>query len=435
MNAKPGRPRLLRELNDRAALELLGSSGALTRSQVSEMTGLSKVTASHVLSRLEERGLVVRAGVQEGGRGPSAVLYGLDPSCGYVIGMEVYLDTTAAVLADITGRVLAETTIPTEVAVDPAEAVDAVVTRLTLDAQVDRARVRECVIGLPGAIDPATGDIRFCYDLPAWCGNVVEALHRRTGLPVTIDNDVNLAATAERALGAASGAGSFVLLWIGRGPGSAVMVGDQLLRGTAGAAGELGWMPVPGAAVSDGGFDPGRHEVGAAFQALVGWRAVRELAGRHGIAAESAALSVAAAVGSVTAAEGNTRKAAASEGGAAGAAEGVTTAAETAGGVTTAAGTAGGAAGAAFLDELARRIALGVASICSVLDPELVVLGSDVGAAGGDELAGRVQRAVAGMCLARPRVEPSRISVRPVVRGALLVAVEQARRRVFFGDL
>ncbi|MFI6740536.1 winged helix-turn-helix transcriptional regulator [Nonomuraea sp. NPDC050451] len=60
MNAKPGRPRLLRELNDRAALELLGSSGALTRAQVSEMTGLSKVTANHVLSRLEERGVGLR---------------------------------------------------------------------------------------------------------------------------------------------------------------------------------------------------------------------------------------------------------------------------------------------------------------------------------------------------------------------------------------
>ena len=95
----------------------------------------------------------------------------------------------------------------------------------------------------------------------------------------------------------------------------------------------------------------------------------------------------------------------------------------------------GSTAGAAFLDELARRIALGVASICTVLlDPELVVLGSGVGSAGGDELAGRVQRAVAGMCLARPRVEASTILDRPVVSGALLVAVEQARERVFFGD-
>ncbi|MEU6785946.1 ROK family protein [Nonomuraea angiospora] len=394
MNAKPGRPRLLRELNDRAALELLGSSGALTRAQVSEMTGLSKVTANHVLSRLEERGVVVRAGLQEGGRGPNAVLYGLNPSCGHVIGVEVYMDTTTAVLADITGRVLAETTVPTAAAVDPAEAMQAIVERLTRAARIEPAQVRACVIGLPGVIDPGTSLVRFCYDMPGWCGDVREVLHRRLRLPVTIDNDVNLAAIAERALGAASDVRNFVLVWIGRGPGSAVMVGDQLLRGTVGAAGELGWMPVPGAAVSDGGFDRSSHEVGAAFQSLVGWRAVQELAERHGIAAEDAAQSVAGAAGGRV-----------------------------------------GEAGAGFLDELARRIALGVASICAVLDPELVVLGSHVGSAGGDELAGRVQQAVARMCLARPRVEASAILDRPVVRGALLVAVEQARERVFFADL
>ncbi len=115
------------------------------------MTGLSKVTANHVLSRLEERGVVVRAGVQEGGRGPNAVLYGLNPSCGHVIGVEVYPDTTTAVLADITGRVLAETTVPTEAAVDPVEAMHAIVERLTRTA---RRRLRGTV--------GAAGELGWC---------------------------------------------------------------------------------------------------------------------------------------------------------------------------------------------------------------------------------------------------------------------------------
>ncbi|MFB9831164.1 ROK family transcriptional regulator [Actinoallomurus acaciae] len=391
MTANPGRPGLLRTLNDRAALELLASSGPLTRAQVSETTGLSKVTASHVLLRLEERGLIVKAGVRESGRGPGAALYGLDPSCGHVAAIEVYPDTTTAVLADITGRVLAETTVVTDAAADPAEAVHAIVEHLTRAAQISMARVQVCVIALPAVIEPDTSHVQFCYEMPAWDGDVVEVIRRKLGLPVRIDNDVNLAAMAERALGVAGDARSFVLVWVGRGPGSAVMVGDQLLRGAAGAAGELGAMPVPGSTVSNGAFDRSRYAATAAFQALVGSQAVRELAETHQIAGENAAQSVAAAVGS--------------------------------------------AAGAGFLDELARRIALGVASICTVLDPELVVLGSHVGSAGGGELAGRVQRAVAGMCLARPRVEASAIPDRPAVRGALLVAVEQARERVLFADL
>ena len=72
---RPGTPRLLRELNDRAALDLLVRQGPLTRAQIGEHTGLSKVTASQLLSRLEDRGLVSVVGSQAGGRGPNAALY------------------------------------------------------------------------------------------------------------------------------------------------------------------------------------------------------------------------------------------------------------------------------------------------------------------------------------------------------------------------
>ena len=75
----PGTPRLLRAINDRAALELLLSRGPLTRSQIGELTGLSKVTASQLVERLIERGLVTGVGEQAGGRGPNAQLYMKQP--------------------------------------------------------------------------------------------------------------------------------------------------------------------------------------------------------------------------------------------------------------------------------------------------------------------------------------------------------------------
>ncbi|HYU84127.1 MAG TPA: helix-turn-helix domain-containing protein, partial [Kribbellaceae bacterium] len=86
MAGRPGTPQLLRELNDRAALDLLISSGPLTRAQIGACTGLSKVTASQLLTRLEDRGLVAVVGEQPSGRGPSAALYGVVPSSAYVAG-------------------------------------------------------------------------------------------------------------------------------------------------------------------------------------------------------------------------------------------------------------------------------------------------------------------------------------------------------------
>ena len=82
---------------------------------------------------------------------------------------------------------------------------------------------------------------------------------------------------------------------------------------------------------------------------------------------------------------------------------------------------------AAFLDDLAQRVAAGVASVCVVLDPGLVVLGGQVGRAGGTALADRVAAGVAAICPARPRVVPTGVPGEPVLRGAMLAAVDQAR--------
>jgi hypothetical protein len=56
-----------------------------------------------------------------------------------------------------------------------------------------------------------------------------------------------------------------------------------------------------------------------------------------------------------------------------------------------------------------------------------VVLGGEVGKAGGVPLADRVAAGVAGICPARPRVVPTRVPGEPVLRGAMLAALEQAR--------
>src|SRR5258708_33243560 len=108
MERRPGTPSLLRELNDRAALELLLTGGPMTRAQLGEHTGLSKVTASQLLARLEERGLVRVAGEQAGGRGPNAALYGGGPAAAYVAGLHLEHNEVGAGGADVTRHVGAE---------------------------------------------------------------------------------------------------------------------------------------------------------------------------------------------------------------------------------------------------------------------------------------------------------------------------------------
>jgi predicted NBD/HSP70 family sugar kinase len=384
MQRRPGTPSLLRELNDRSALELLLTGGPMTRAQLGEHTGLSKVTASQLLARLEERGLVAVAGAQAGGRGPNAALYAVVPSSAYVAGLHVEHDEVSAGVADVTGNVVTRISVDPNGAEDPVALVRGAVLAACASAGVPPDALRAFVIGTPGVLDPRTGDPRLAVNLPAWHEGVLDALRSDLGRPVTIENDVNLAAMAERAVGAAAGIDDFVLVWIGVGLGLATVLGGRLHRGVGGAAGEIGYLPVPGVPLPE----DLTHPATGAFQRLVGAQAVVPLAAEYGFADGTAA-------GAVTAA------------------------------VTAAA--IGDEQGRAFLAELASRVATGVAAISVVLDPGLVVLGGDVGLAGGTELARRVAAEVGRICPARPDVVPSAVTGGPVLRGAILAAVEQAR--------
>jgi len=398
MERRPGTPSLLRELNDRAALDLLLPGIPLTRTQISEQTRVSKVTVAQMLARLEERGLVTVVGQQEGGRGPNAALYSVVPSSAYVAGLYVELDGVSAGVADVTGRVVAEVSVNPNGAANPVELVRGAVDRACRTAGVQMSRLSAFVIGSPGVVDPQTGDPSLAIDLPEWHEGVLGSLRGALNRPVIIENDVNLAAMAERACGAAQGLDDFVLVWIGVGLGMSAFLGGKVHRGAAGAAGEIGYLPVPGAPLPE----DVRHPANGGLQSLVGASVVRMLAGVFGFAAPTAEQAVraagAAAADHHTSANGNGGR------------------------------TSGPAARAnEFLGELARRVATGVASVAVVLDPGLVVLGGDVGLAGGAALANRVAAEVARICPASPRVVPTAVTGPPVLCGAMLAAIDQAR--------
>jgi len=392
---RPGTPSLLRELNDRAALALLLDGKSLTRAQLSELTGVSKVTVAQMLARLEERGLVTPVGSNSGGRGPNAALYSVVPSSAYVAALYVEQGLVSTAVADVTGRVIAEVREdPTSGAGDPVELIRSAVDRACQRAGVSVSMLSAFVIGSPGVVDPVTGDPRLAINLPAWHEGVLGGLRGALHKNVLIENDVNLAAMAEHAVGAAAGTSDFVLLWLDVGVGLATVLGGRLHRGVTGAAGEIGWLAVPGAPVTS----DVRHPAGGGMQWLAGADAVRELAAEHGFAA--AGVSAGDAVrAAVTAAAGALDRD----------------------------GAARSDRAREFLGELARRVALGAVAVCTVIDPGLVVLGGEVGLAGGPALASRVAAAVAAICPVRPRVVPTAVASEPVLRGALLTAVNQAR--------
>ncbi|MFF8568449.1 ROK family protein [Streptomyces albidoflavus] len=422
-----GTPRVLRVMNERAALDLLTEHGALSRARLGALTGLSKPTVSQLLARLEAAGLVGSAGTSEGRPGPGARLYALRGEVAYVAALDVRPGRIRAAVADVTGAVLATHTLATPARPGPggvAAQLTAALDGAARAAGIERHSLRRVVVGTPGAFDPRTGRLRYAGHLAGWhspglLAEVAAALHP---VPVEYENDVNLAAVAERRLGAARGHEDFVLLWNGTGLGAALVIGGRLHRGWTGGAGEIGFLPVAGAPLVRGVARTGS----GGFQELAGAQALpplaRELgvpvpdAGPEGAAGPADGEALAAAL-LRTAAEAYTRP---GEDPVPGVAE------------LPHEGTFSLHAGpVALLRAYAVRLATGIASLVAVLDPAVIVLTGRVLAAGGEPLLRLTEAELAELAPSRPRLLAGEVTGDPVVRGGLEVALTTVRDEVF----
>ncbi|WP_433203400.1 ROK family protein [Dactylosporangium sp. CS-047395] len=343
-----GSSKLLRAMNDAAALSHVLERGPLTRGELRDLTGLSKPTISEALRRLTEARLVSVVGYVSAGPGPNAEVYAVNPDAAYAVALSVRdqkdrgTPTVTAAVTDLAGTVRGrlESTIDFA-STDTVAAVADTVDEVCKEAGIARDPVAHVQIAVAGSYDQR-GDVLHHVEVPGWGRpGLVEDLRRRLGVPVGVDNDVNLAAVAERAHGAGRDAESFALLWLGEaGLGLAIDLGGTLLRGARGGAGEIGYMPIGS---------------GTNFQKLVGGLAVLDLAAEHGFAAPTAAGSIAAVM--ARAAEDD-------------------------------------AAALKVVSTLAGRIAIGLSAVVAVLDPPLVVIGGEVGQAGGELLGTAVAAAL-----------------------------------------
>ncbi|MER8056232.1 MULTISPECIES: ROK family transcriptional regulator [unclassified Streptomyces] len=393
----PGTPRVLRAMNDRAALDLLLEHGPLSRTRIGNLTGLSKPTASQLLARLEAAGLVRVTGTSEGRPGPSAQLYAVNPGAAYAAGLDVAPDRIRAAVADITGRTVGEYELPTP-GRRPARSVVRQVTD-ALDGAVKaaglaRGELHRVVIGTPGAFDPNTGRLRYASHLPGWHSPaLLDELAAALPMPVEYENDVNLVAVAEQRLGAARGHGDFVLLWNEEGLGAALVLGGRLHRGWTGGAGEVGFLPVPGTPLVR---QVTRANSGG-YQELAGAQELPKLARELGVPDVPP--------GPYTEAARELLARAADQ--------------------------ADGGPHRELLTAYATRLATGLAALVSVLDPELVVLSGSALTAGGEVLRALIQAELEELAAARPRLVLGDIREHPVLRGALESALATTRDEVF----
>ena len=366
-------PPLLRNLNERTVLEAIRAGAPISRAEISRRSGISKPTVSLALQSLLEARLVRETTERPDGPGYGAVYFEPVADAALVLGLDLGARFVRGALCDLAGTVRARQDVELTVAA-AEDAVDAIerLRSSMLDASgLDPDRLDGVVVGVPGVVESGTGVLRLAENVAGLEGRpFASELQSALGQPVTLENDINLAALGEQWQGVARGVDDFVFLSIGTGMGAGLVLGGELHRGRHGAAGEIDFALVG----VDERLDPSAPEIAQ----LASRFAAREADAR-------------AVFGAARNGDENAR---------------------------------------AVVAEIARRIALHLAPIAAVADVELVVLGGGIGA-NGDLLLDPVSRLLAEWLPFPPRVEISTLGEAAVLTGALAIGLQSALENVF----
>jgi predicted NBD/HSP70 family sugar kinase len=381
-----GTPSLLRAINERSVLEFVRRMGPVSRAQIARDSDLSKPTVSQALASLLEAGLVREAGRASGKRGPAAVLYELNPRAGWVVGIDVGRAWVRAAIANLSGDIVARRDERTMVRSQRAliSQIGQVAHALAAEAGLRWRQVTFATVGSPGVFHPATGTVELAYALPGWGRTgLVESVQEELGTKIAFENDVNLAALGEQWHGLGKNVPNFAYLHVGTGVGAGLILNGELFRGHAGAAGEVGYLPIG----TEDPHQPVSRRLGA-LDAAAGARGVVTTAKTLGMRGPLSAKRIFAAA----------RR--------------------------------GDAAAAEVVRLEADRIALAIAAIVPIVDPELVVLGGGIGS-NGDLLLEPVERELARISPFRPRIEVSLLGDEASLHGAVATALQSAQALLF----
>jgi predicted NBD/HSP70 family sugar kinase len=238
-----------RQMNRLRVIQALYRHPGSSRTAVAELTGLSRPTVSVFMEELERAGIVEPFGdppPRQSGRPP--VLMSLVPRAAFAVGVDMGHEHLRVAVCDLSGQLLSDEWTAIDVDHAPRESMDLaseLVMRTLEAADVARDQVIGVGMALAAPVDGATGKVFAEGILPSWGGiEPVAEMSSRLGLTVRLENDANLGALGEHVFGAGQGVEEMLYARLSAGIGLGLVLGGHAYGGASGIAGELGHVRV-----------------------------------------------------------------------------------------------------------------------------------------------------------------------------------------------
>ncbi|KQL45817.1 transcriptional regulator [Brevibacillus choshinensis] len=244
---KTGNSKRVKNLNKEEVLQQVILHGQISRADISKQTQLSRPCVSSLVDEMIQEGLLYEVGMgdSKGGRKPILLEYNYQA---YAIAGAIFDGSTLEMaIADLKGEFLARYSkrlAQPENGETVIEDLAAGLERLLFQSGISRDRLLGMGVGVQGVTQRNSGTVSFSPST-GWMGSPIQhTIQARLGLPVIIDNDVNMMTLGEYVRGVGVGHSNVVYMYVGTGIGSGIILDGQFYRGSREAAGEIGFMMI-----------------------------------------------------------------------------------------------------------------------------------------------------------------------------------------------
>jgi glucokinase-like ROK family protein len=369
----------MRDINRSAILEIIRRESPISRSAIAERLDVSLPTVMRIVDGLIDEGFVRLHGGTEWSGGRRRPLLEFNAEGYVVLGVDLGGTKMYGAISDLGGNIVEEVNLGRHgtSGEESFNRLVALIDTLLTSPKLEGRRVRGIGVGAPGITFHREGIVKWAFTLN-WKDFPLKArLAERYNLPIIVDNDVNLAALGELWFGAGQNTQNMVLVAIGTGIGSGIIIDGALYRGSTEASGEIGHMI------------PGREFLGKDY---LNFGALESVASGTGIA-ERARRALESRRGSL-----DLENLLAEE--------------------VFKAARQGQDWALTIINETADYLAIAIANLAVSFDPELIVLGGGV-TRSADLLVEPILRRINGMIPAPPKLVISDLGLRGAVMGAI----------------
>lgn len=233
---------LMKKQNKNLVLDLIKNQSPISRMEIAKITGMSPTSITRIVSELQLQGFVKETDLVTSGVGRRAALLDVCSDILYTIGVEIDKFIIKVGIVNYVGEIVASQNISKdelESYKETLEKINASISWLIEEQQIHSERIIGIGVGLPGSIDYKNGIVKVSDQLKWKNVNLAKDLRQLTQFAVQIDNELKMKIEAEKFKGMAIDSQNAVLVGIGSGIGTAILLNGEIYRGESNNAGEI----------------------------------------------------------------------------------------------------------------------------------------------------------------------------------------------------